>query len=123
MLEGDGNRKIGETNMNEKSSRSHTIFRIAIESRSNAKNGDSDIGAVKVANLNLVDLAGSERVGHTGAEGLRLKEGGHINKSLLALSTVIGKLSEGKDRYLIFINQVHTFHTETRNLQESYSHH
>ncbi|KAJ3276864.1 hypothetical protein HDV01_002919 [Terramyces sp. JEL0728] len=71
---GDSNRHIGETNMNEKSSRSHTIFR-----------------------MNLVDLAGSERVGHTGAEGIRLKEGGHINKSLLALSTVISKLSEGRD--------------------------
>ena len=39
-------------------------------------------------------MAGSERAGQTGAEGLRLKEGGHINKSLLALSTVIGKLAE-----------------------------
>ena len=46
----------------------------------------------------MVDLAGSERVGHTGAEGIRLKEGGHINKSLLALGTVIGKLSEGGDK-------------------------
>ena len=41
----------------------------------------------------MVDLAGSERVGHTGAEGVRLKEGSHINKSLLSLSTVIGKLA------------------------------
>ena len=44
----------------------------------------------------MVDLAGSERVGHTGAEGIRLKEGGHINKSLLTLGTVIGKLSESQ---------------------------
>jgi centromeric protein E len=47
---------------------------------------------------NLVDLAGSERVGYTGAEGLRLKEAGNINKSLLSLGTVIGKLSEGGDK-------------------------
>ncbi len=40
-------------------------------------------------------MAGSERVSHTAAHGLRLKEGGHINKSLLALGTVISKLSEG----------------------------
>lgn len=46
--------------------------------------------------LNLVDLAGSERIAHTGAEGMRLKEGGHINKSLLTLSTVIAKLSDGQ---------------------------
>jgi centromeric protein E len=35
-------------------------------------------------------------VGHTGAEGVRLKEGGHINKSLLTLGTVIAKLSDSK---------------------------
>ncbi|PVV01030.1 hypothetical protein BB560_004568 [Smittium megazygosporum] len=104
------NRHIESTNMNEKSSRSHTIVRIVIESSDHPygnaeykkRLSDSSIddtslsGTVKVASLNLVDLAGSERVGHTGAEGLRLKEGGHINKSLLALGTVIVKLSEGR---------------------------
>ena len=49
---------------------------------------------MRVSQLNLVDLAGSERASHTAAQGLRLKEGGHINKSLLALGSVIGKLSE-----------------------------
>ena len=32
MKEGDKARKVGATNMNERSSRSHTIFRIKIES-------------------------------------------------------------------------------------------
>jgi centromeric protein E len=41
----------------------------------------------------LVDLAGSERISQTKAEGQRLKEGAHINKSLLALGSVISKLS------------------------------
>ncbi|KAJ1678465.1 hypothetical protein EV182_003995, partial [Spiromyces aspiralis] len=110
---GDRNRHIGGTNMNERSSRSHTIFRIIIESRERLEPGDDDdkdsqmmgssfaddenggfTGAVKVSCLNLVDLAGSERVGQTGAEGQRLKEGAHINKSLLALGTVISRLSE-----------------------------
>lgn len=40
-------------------------------------------------------------MGHTGAEGQRLIEGGHINKSLLALGTVISKLSDGDWYYLI----------------------
>ncbi|KAJ3394725.1 hypothetical protein HDU84_006868 [Entophlyctis sp. JEL0112] len=57
---------------------------------------------------NLVDLAGSERAAHTGAEGKRLKEGGSINKSLLALATVIGKLSEegvdGVNRHIPYRN-------------------
>lgn len=95
---GDGNRHIGETNMNEKSSRSHTIFRMVIESRAVTVSSTSEGGGVKVSLLNLVDLAGSERVSSTGAEGIRLKEGGHINKSLLALGTVIAKLSDEKDR-------------------------
>lgn len=41
---------------------------------------------------NLVDLAGSERASQTNADGTRLKEGSHINRSLLTLATVIRKL-------------------------------
>jgi hypothetical protein len=41
---------------------------------------------------NLVDLAGSERASQTNADGTRLKEGSHINRSLLTLTTVIRKL-------------------------------
>ncbi|KAH0466106.1 hypothetical protein IEQ34_006209 [Dendrobium chrysotoxum] len=90
-------RHIGETNMNLYSSRSHTIFRMIVESRERSEEGDSIncFDAVRVSTLNLVDLAGSERVVKTGAEGLRLKEGSHINKSLLTLGTVIKKLSDG----------------------------
>ncbi|RKP26102.1 P-loop containing nucleoside triphosphate hydrolase protein [Syncephalis pseudoplumigaleata] len=80
---------IGETNMNERSSRSHTIFRM-VGSGVVAR----QVAVLTVASSNLVDLAGSERVGFTKAEGLRLKEGGHINKSLLALGSVIARLAE-----------------------------
>jgi hypothetical protein len=51
--------------------------------------------AILVSTLTLVDLAGSERVAKTGAEGIRMKEGTAINKSLLTLGNVINKLSEG----------------------------
>lgn len=54
-----------------------------------------DAGAILVSTLTLVDLAGSERVAKTGAEGIRMKEGTAINKSLLTLGNVINKLSEG----------------------------
>lgn len=47
-----------------------------------------------LSTLNLVDLAGSERVSKTGATGLRMIEGGHINKSLTILTTVINRLTE-----------------------------
>nr|XP_025876224.1 kinesin-like protein KIN-7I isoform X3 [Oryza sativa Japonica Group] len=97
MSFGESHRHIGETNMNVYSSRSHTIFRMVIESRE--KVDESEAGescdAVRVSVLNLVDLAGSERAAKTGAEGVRLKEGSHINKSLMTLGTVIKKLSEG----------------------------
>ena len=84
----DGNKlkRIVETTTNVRSSRSHTIFRITIESQSN--DGSDD---VKVANLFLVDLAGSEKPDQsksTFAEGL------HINKSLLVLGRIIRQLSK-----------------------------
>ncbi|EPY28574.1 kinesin family member 3/17 [Strigomonas culicis] len=44
--------------------------------------------------LHLVDLAGSERVAKTGATGVRMVEGGHINKSLTTLTNVINRLTE-----------------------------
>ncbi|OMJ08658.1 Kinesin-related protein 4, partial [Smittium culicis] len=108
LSKGEGNRHIGCTNMNERSSRAHTIFRMVIESgdtiadqdkynkrlSESINDGNVFAGSVKISTLSFVDLAGSERVGHTGAEGARLREGAHINKSLLALGTVIGRLSE-----------------------------
>nr|GMD44776.1 kinesin-like protein KIN-7O isoform X1 [Ipomoea batatas] len=96
---GEFHRHTGETNMNLHSSRSHTIFRMIIESRQKAEHtpADNSCDAVRVSALNLVDLAGSERAAKTGAEGVRLKEGSHINKSLMTLGTVIKKLSEGAE--------------------------
>ncbi|XP_057794295.1 kinesin-like protein KIN-7N [Salvia miltiorrhiza] len=93
---GEANRHFGDTNMNARSSRSHTIFRMVIESKGNDNRfNDSPDDAIRVSVLNLVDLAGSERVAKTGAGGVRLKEGKHINKSLMILGNVINKLSEG----------------------------
>ncbi|KAG5504937.1 hypothetical protein JKF63_04383 [Porcisia hertigi] len=46
-----------------------------------------------ISTLNMVDLAGSERVAKTGATGMRMIEGGHINKSLATLTTVINRLA------------------------------
>ncbi|ETN62335.1 hypothetical protein AND_005972 [Anopheles darlingi] len=101
---GNKARKIGETHMNERSSRSHTIFRILIESRLINTADDeikTDSEAVQIGILNLVDLAGSERADQTGATGCRFKEGVCINRSLLSLSLVIQKLSENSDKQFI----------------------
>lgn len=73
-----------------------SVLMQVVESRSREQGADSDDGgAVWVSTLTLVDLAGSERIAKTGAEGLRMKEGASINKSLLTLGTVINRLSEG----------------------------
>ena len=48
---------------------------------------------IPVSKIHLVDLAGSERADATGATGQRLKEGAHINKSLVTLGSVISGLA------------------------------
>ncbi len=59
---------------------------------------------VRVSQLNLVDLAGSEGASRTQADGLRLREGSNINRSLLALSNVINRLSSANGGGKTFIN-------------------
>uniref|UniRef100_A0A8I5N9Q9 Centromere-associated protein E n=1 Tax=Papio anubis TaxID=9555 RepID=A0A8I5N9Q9_PAPAN len=93
ITKGEKNRHYGETKMNQRSSRSHTIFRMILESREKGEPSNCE-GSVKVSHLNLVDLAGSERAAQTGAEGVRLKEGCNINRSLFILGQVIKKLSD-----------------------------
>ena len=94
---GSKRRRMGATRMNARSSRSHVIFRMLVESRDGNDDDDSgNGGGVLMATLNLVDLAGSERQSKTGAEGARAVEGAHINKSLTTLGLVIHKLSEGE---------------------------
>ncbi|KAI3709734.1 hypothetical protein L2E82_39500 [Cichorium intybus] len=89
----EAQRQVGETSLNDRSSRSHQIIKLTIESSHREESG-----FVKslLASLSLVDLAGSERTVQTNADGIRLKEGSHINRSLLTLTTVIRKLSGGK---------------------------
>ncbi|KZV21721.1 hypothetical protein F511_02879 [Dorcoceras hygrometricum] len=89
----DAQRQVGETALNDTSSRSHQIIRLTIES---TLRESSDHVRSYVAILNFVDLAGSERASQTNAEGVRLREGCHINLSLMTLTTVIRKLSVGK---------------------------
>ena len=98
LNKGENNRIIAETKLNEKSSRSHTIFKINIEF--NIKDKDNNKEKKYYSQLNLVDLAGSENVSKAKCEGMRIKEGGNINKSLLALSNVINKLSQNNKNFV-----------------------
>lgn len=81
---GDNNRKTSETDFNARSSRSHAILQIKLHTRNHQSGIETN------ATLSLCDLAGSEKA-TSSVE--RRKEGSFINKSLLALSTVINKLS------------------------------
>lgn len=96
MNAGMRHRKVGQTAMNDQSSRSHSIFTIYIETAV-MKDGSQKIKAGK---LNLVDLAGSERQSKTHAEGQRLKEAQKINLSLSALGNVISALVDGKSKHI-----------------------
>jgi len=105
LRDGEKHRQVASTNMNETSSRSHTIFRVTIESREVVEKDDDDScddegGSVLISTLNLVDLAGSESVKHTGATGQRQREGGMINQSLLSLSQVINTLASSKKQFV-----------------------
>lgn len=106
--EGKSNRHVAVTNMNEHSSRSHSVFLINVK-QENLENQKKLSGK-----LYLVDLAGSEKVSKTGAEGSVLDEAKNINKSLSALGNVISALADGNKSHIPYRDS-----KLTRILQES----
>ncbi|XP_060888987.1 kinesin heavy chain-like [Labrus mixtus] len=106
--EGKSNRHVAVTNMNEHSSRSHSIFLI------NIKQENMETEKKLSGKLYLVDLAGSEKVSKTGAEGAVLDEAKNINKSLSALGNVISALAEGTKTHVPYRDS-----KMTRILQDS----
>lgn len=101
-------RAVASTNMNQESSRSHSIFVIEVTQK------NVETGSARSGRLYLVDLAGSEKVGKTGASGQTLEEAKKINKSLSALGMVINALAEGKSQHIPYRDS-----KLTRILQES----
>ncbi|GAA5815445.1 hypothetical protein MFLAVUS_008954 [Mucor flavus] len=89
MKSGVKKRMTASTNINDKSSRSHSIFTITVYLREEAANGEKTF---RVGKLNLVDLAGSENSRSSGSEQLRAREAANINRSLLTLGRVINSL-------------------------------
>uniref|UniRef100_A0A672FZF5 Kinesin-like protein n=1 Tax=Salarias fasciatus TaxID=181472 RepID=A0A672FZF5_SALFA len=106
--EGKANRHVAVTNMNEHSSRSHSIFLI------NIKQENVETEQKLSGKLYLVDLAGSEKVSKTGAEGAVLDEAKNINRSLSALGNVISALAEGTKSHVPYRDS-----KMTRILQDS----
>jgi centromeric protein E len=105
IARGDLARRTSSTQYNVRSSRSHAVVQIVVESRvrtpshgayfeKEQRRTDKILpGGVLVSTLSLIDLAGSERAAESKE---RRTEGAHINKSLLTLGTVIARLS-GED--------------------------
>ncbi|PHT27175.1 Kinesin KP1 [Capsicum baccatum] len=87
MKLGDGNRAVGSTAMNNRSSRSHSVLTVHVH-------GEDTSGNIIHSCLHLVDLAGSERVDKSEVTGDGLKEAQHINKSLSCLGDVITALAQ-----------------------------
>ncbi|KAI9658010.1 MAG: Kinesin heavy chain [Bathelium mastoideum] len=108
MRRGGTARAVAATNMNQESSRSHSIFVITVSQK------NLETGSMKSGQLFLVDLAGSEKVGKTGASGQTLEEAKKINKSLSALGMVINSLTDGKSTHIPYRDS-----KLTRILQES----
>jgi hypothetical protein len=88
MTMGSKNRSVAATRMNQRSSRSHSIFCVYVEQR------DIENNARKNGRLYFVDLAGSEKIAKTHVQGKQLEEAKMINKSLSALGNVINALTE-----------------------------
>lgn len=80
-------RAVGSTDMNARSSRSHSVFTLHLRAR------NAETRAQLAGKLNLCDLAGSERLSRSNATGDRLKETQAINKSLSALTDVFVAIS------------------------------
>ncbi|OCH88478.1 kinesin-domain-containing protein [Obba rivulosa] len=115
LQRGEGNRRTASTDWNERSSRSHSVFRVVIESRERGSGDDNGPPSgrttpgfrpptpggprlqarggrsVQTSVLSLIDLAGSEKAT---SDKERTREGKYINTSLLTLGTVIATLAE-----------------------------
>ncbi|GMH52766.1 hypothetical protein TL16_g01302, partial [Triparma laevis f. inornata] len=117
VKQGGAVRRVAATQMNQESSRSHSCFTIKMEKRTLEKTEEKTKTTMLTSKINLVDLAGSERASKTGATGSTLKEGAAINKSLMALGSVInalGEIAKGKSIHVPYRDS-----KLTRLLQES----
>lgn len=112
LQHGSSARHTGSTQMNEQSSRSHSIFTVTIEqswcdqissARGDRDDGEDESGPEEIqtfinGKFHFVDLAGSERAHRTGNVGDRFKESVHINSGLLALGNVISALGDPRKK-------------------------
>ncbi|KFZ51420.1 Kinesin-like KIF14, partial [Antrostomus carolinensis] len=110
---GNKQRATAATVMNDKSSRSHSVFTL-IMTQTKVEFVDEDKCDRRLtSHINLIDLAGSECCSTAQTTGERLKEGVSINKSLFTLGKVISALSKqsrnGKKTFIPYRESVLTW--------------
>ncbi|XP_036124618.1 kinesin-like protein KIF19 [Molossus molossus] len=91
LMKGNRQRTQEPTAANQTSSRSHAVLQVSVRQRSRVRD---ILQEVRQGRLFMIDLAGSERASQTQNRGQRMKEGAHINRSLLALGNCINALSD-----------------------------
>lgn len=97
LQEGRKNRQVRSHEMNEHSSRSHSILTISLASEVHDPD-DPNTFIRRQGKLSLVDLAGSEKTKKTRSRGSTFVEANNINKSLLVLGNCISCLADPKKR-------------------------
>merc|ERR1719367_257893 len=98
LQRGNKERTQEPTAANKTSSRSHALLMVNVTESSSGRSVHSR--SIKNGRLYMIDLAGSERAANTKNAGIRLKEGAHINRSLLALGNCINALAEKKTKFV-----------------------
>lgn len=93
IIQGNNSRSVASTRMNEKSSRSHSLFILQVLTKTPT--------GTKHSKLYFVDLAGSEKIAKTNVKGQQLEEAKNINKSLSALGNVINSLTSANHKGFI----------------------
>jgi Kinesin motor domain len=136
IAKGTKMRQTSATQLNERSSRSHAVLTLEIESNDYSSSASSSINnsttrdtttngcdavngttrrasladcvSVRMGKLQLVDLAGSERVTLSKAEGARLQEAQSINLSLTLLGDVLMSLSKVSEFFYSITTSIHS---------------
>ncbi|NXC42500.1 KIF14 protein, partial [Penelope pileata] len=110
---GNKQRATAATVMNDKSSRSHSVFTLVMTQTKVEFEDEEQRDRRLTSHINLIDLAGSECCSTAQTTGERLKEGVSINKSLLTLGKVISALSKqsqnGKKTFIPYRESVLTW--------------
>lgn len=91
LQQGAKNRQVASTNLNQDSSRSHTIvtFKLVRFPKTISKSRGIQPSDLRITKFSITDLAGSERQKNSGTTGTRFNEAIKINQGLTNLKRCI----------------------------------